>query len=526
MQAERPFVHTARHVAMRLAEDPQRIAVVDGDHRLTRAQLAADAQRLGSGLRLAGIEPGDAIAFQLPNWFEACVIHLAAVLYGFKLVPLLPMYREAELAYILGECRPQAIFLPVEFRGFSYADLLARLAIAPGPVSIPPGRVFTVRGSDPRFERYEHLVASTSSALPHGPAGPDDIKTILYTSGSTGQPKGVLHTERTIGALVDCVQEFWSLTAADAALVPSPVAHIGGSLYAFDLPWRVGTSAVLMDTWVPERAVRLIEAEQVTFCAGATPFLEGLLKAAEACDSELPSLRRFICGGASVPPGLIEQAAGRFASCTVSRAYGSTEVPVVCPGIRSRADAPYGAHTDGECTADVQIVDDDGHPVPDGESGEIIARAPRMFAGYLRPQDNEGAFTESGHFRMGDLGRRVAGRFIEITGRKKDLIIRMGENISPLEVENALAGHPGIQQVSVVGIPHPRTGEAALAFVVLKPGNSLTLEDIHGFLTRKGLARQKFPEHLRILQALPTNTIGKVLKRELQKIGLDGPVPG
>jgi acyl-CoA synthetase (AMP-forming)/AMP-acid ligase II len=203
-------------------------------------------------------------------------------------------------------------------------------------------------------------------------------------------------------------------------------------------------------------------------------------------------------------------------NCTVSRAYGSTEVPLVSPGIRSRADASYGATTDGECAADVRLLAEDGTLVATGQPGEIVARAPRMFMGYVNAADNEGAFTIDGYFRMGDMGRLVHGRFIEITGRKKDIIIRQGENISPLEVENVLMEHPAIRQIAIVGVPDARTGEAAMAFVVLNDKASLNLADMSAFLTGRGLARQKFPEHLRIVDALPANSIGKVLKRELQ----------
>lgn len=514
-------VSFAETVAQRLREAPDRVAIVDGALRRTRAELHDYALRLGSALRRRGLQPGASIAFQLPNWHEACVLHLAAGLYGWRLVPLLPMYREAEIAFILRQCAVQALFLPAEFRGTDYTALLARAL----PAAEHPPHVFIVRGATGAHGAYDALLAEGEAALPTTPAAPDAVKMVLYTSGSTGRPKGVLHSERSIDALARFGGEFWGLTQDDVALVPSPVAHIGGSLYAFEFPWILGSSAVLMESWSPERAVDLIEAERVSFLAGATPFLSGLLQAARARGTALPSLRRFVCGGASVPPSLIEQASLQFPHCTVSRAYGSTEVPIVCPGIRTRADAAMGAATDGECAADVLLLNDAGQPVPEGDVGEIVARAPRMFIGYLDPQDNTDAFTPEGHFRMGDLGRRVAGRFLEITGRKKDIIIRLGENLSPLEVENVLVEHPAIRQVAIVGVPDARTGEAALAFVVPQPGAKLTLEDMRSFLAQRGLAKQKCPEQLRLVTELPTNSVGKVLKRELQRIAAEHPAP-
>ncbi|HSV82868.1 MAG TPA: AMP-binding protein [Ramlibacter sp.] len=504
-------------VLQRLQEAPDRIALVDGDQRLSRAALFEQARRLGSSLLACGLRAGDAVAFQLPNWHEACVLNLAAALHGFRLVPLLPMYREAEIGFILRECAAQALFLPASFRGLSYPDLLARVQPAP----LPAERVYIVRGEDSRHGSYARLLAAHGELAPLQPADRDATKVILYTSGSTGAPKGVIHTDRSIVALITFAREFWQLGEGDVTLVPSPVAHIGGSMYAFELPWIAGLTSVLMDVWNPQEALRLIEAERVSFLAGATPFLEGLLQAAEGAGTRLPSLRRFICGGASVPPALVQRAAAWFDQCTVSRAYGSTEVPIICPGIRSRADAEFGASTDGECAADVQLLDDEGRPVPEGEPGEIVARAPRMFTGYLNPRDNEGAFTADGYFRMGDIGRRVAGRFLEITGRKKDIIIRLGENISPLEIENVLMQHPAIRQVAVVGVPHPRTGEAALAFVVLEQGARFDLADMRAFLQQRGLARQKWPEQLRTVDSLPTNSIGKVLKRELRRLAAE-----
>ena len=505
-------------VARRTREAPDHVAVIDGVRRMTRSQLYEEARRLGSGLVRLGLTEGAAIAFQLPNWHEACVVNLAAALYGFKLVPLLPMYREAELGFMLEESGAQALFLPESFRSVCYPDLFSRVL----PATVAAKHVFIVRGQDARYASYEKLLGHTQDLLDPRPADPGAVKMVLYTSGSTGRPKGVLHGDRGICSLIHFACDFWSLSQSDVALVPSPVGHIGGSMYAFEFPWIIGMTAVLMEVWSPQRAIELIAHEKVTFCAGATPFLDSLLKAAEAGDSNLPSLRRFICGGASVRPSLIQRAAERFPQCTVSRAYGSTEVPLVCPGIRSQADAVFGATTDGECAADVRILDDDGNPVADGEAGEIVARAPRMFMGYQNPRDNETAFTANGYFRMGDIGRLVSGKFIEITGRKKDLIIRMGENISPLEIENVLAMHPAVKQVAIVGIPDARTGEAALAFVVLNDGAQFTLAEMAAFLSLRGLAKQKFPEHLRVVSALPVNSIGKVLKRELQRIGLTG----
>ena len=250
-------------------------------------------------------------------------------------------------------------------------------------------------------------------------------------------------------------------------------------------------------------------------------FLAGLIAAAERAGTRLPSLRRYICGGASVPPELVRRGLAQFPDAVISRAYGSSEVPLVCPGVRDRSEAEARAGTDGECTTELRILSEEGRPVAEGQSGEIVVRAEHMLLGYLDPADEEGCFTEDGFFRMGDLGRRVAGRFLEITGRKKDIIIRKGENISPLEIENALARHPSVRQSAVVGIPDPERGEMVVAFVLPVDGKDFTFADMTAHLNALGMAKQKFPERLHVVASLPVNSIGKIQKTELKALAAD-----
>jgi acyl-CoA synthetase (AMP-forming)/AMP-acid ligase II len=494
------------------ARDGDRVLVIEGSRAVTRAEMLDAALRLGGALLARGIHPGAAIAFQLPNWWEACVINLAAALFGFRLVPLLTIYRSAELGIMLPASGVEAIFIPGQFRGMDFPGLLARLPDK-------PKHVFTLRGDPSAPDAFAPL-------LRHAPAEPalpavHDIKMVLFTSGSTGRPKGVLHSHAAIDALIRRTAAFWETGPDDRLFVPSPIGHIGGAIYAFEFPWITGCSAVLVESFDPDDAVQAIDRHGATFMAGATPFLAGLISAAARAGSPLGSLRRFICGGASVPPELVRRGLQQFPNAIVSRAYGSTEVPIVCPGLRNRAEAEARADTDGECTAELQILGADGGPVAAGGSGEIAVRAPQMLLGYLDPADDEGSFTHDGFFRMGDLGRRVAGRFLEITGRKKDIIIRKGENISPLEIENALARHPCVRQSAVVGIPDTARGEMVVAFVQPVDGRSFTFADMTAHLDRLGLARQKFPERLEVVATLPVNTIGKVQKNELKTLAID-----
>ncbi|MGR3363278.1 MAG: AMP-binding protein [Maritimibacter harenae] len=476
----------------RAAADPAREVIRQGDMRLTRQGMLDMALRLAGGLDRLGLTPGAAIAFQLPNWWEATVINFAAALTGYRVVPLLPIYRAAELSAILPTCGVEAIFIPPAGK-VDYPGLIASL-------EKPPAHVVTVRGDGDLT--FDVLL----DGAPAAPRLPDsrDAKLIIFTSGSTGAPKGVIHTHDTMDAVVRRTARFWDMDGKDVLFVPSPIGHIGGSIYAFEFPWITGCRTVLEDGWDPTRAVSRIDAEGASFMAGATPFLSGLLDAARVAGTTLPSLRRFVCGGASVPPELVQEALTAWPDTVVSRAYGSTEVPLACPGIRDRAAAETHTDTDGELAIEARL-----------EDGEVLLRGPQMFPGYLDPAHDDGAFTEDGFFRMGDLGRIVDDRFLVITGRKKDIIIRKGENISPLEIENALLTHPEVAQVAIVGAPDPTRGEMVVALVVA--GDGFDFEAMTAHLARAGLAKQKFPERLERVDALPMNAVGKVQKPDLRK---------
>jgi acyl-CoA synthetase (AMP-forming)/AMP-acid ligase II len=486
--------------------DPKRVSVVEGDRKVTRGELLDASLRIGGALLDRGLTPGDAVAFQLPNWWEACVVNLTAALFGFRIVPLLTIYREAELRAMLPACGVRAIFVPKRFRGFDYPGLVARAAY--GPIE-----VFTVRGDASAPNDFVALLGHAPSEPMLPPA--DDIKMVLFTSGSTGHPKGVMHSHATMEIMIRNAAAFWKVGPDDVFYVASPIGHIGGSMYAFDFPWITDCSAVLADSWDPATAVRAIDAARITIMAGATPFLEGLIAAATNAGTNLPSLRRFVCGGASVPPELVRRGLAQFPNAIVSRAYGSTEIPLACPGIGTREEARERADTDGECRSEVRILAADGGESPAGESGEIAIRAPQMLIGYLDPADEDGAFTDDGYFMMGDLGRIVDERFIEITGRKKEIIIRKGENISPLEIENALMRHGDVRQAAIVGVPDKERGEMVVAFVIPVAGRSFDFAEMNRHLGTLGMARQKFPERLHVVAELPMNTVGKVQKPEL-----------
>ena len=500
----------ADYAAELAARDPERLLIVDGEIELRAGALYASACQLADALRKRGIKAGDVISFMLPNWHEACVVYLAGTLLGAVCHPLVTNYRNAELSFMLGDCKSKAIFIPSSYRGQDYVAMLGEVC-----AELPQApEVVVLRGDPGAFIRFEALLAEGVATARFDPVQADAVRMILYTSGTTGRPKGVLHTHNSINADIVQLQREWNGGRDDARyLVASPVSHIGGSLYAFEMPMIFGTSAVLMDPWDADRAVELIDTRRCTHMAGATPFLDMLLRAAQRADSRLESLRIFICGGASVPPSLIREATEWFANCTVTRVYGSTEVPTITVGSLAPGDIGHASETDGRIGfARVAIKGADAS----GE-GEIYATGPQMMAGFFNPEDEQSAFDENGYYRMGDLGRIVDGEYIVITGRTKDIIIRHGENISPKEVEDVLVTHPGVAEIAIAGLPSAKTGELACAFVVPQAGWSPDVTDFAKYLGERGVAKFKFPERVELVPQLPRNAAGKVLKHVLQK---------
>ena len=494
--------------AMLAAQEPDRVLVIDGEIRLTAGDLYQSARRLADAMRKRGICRGDVVSFMLPNWHEACVVYLATALIGAVSHPLVTNFRNAELLFMLSDCKSKAIFIPAEFRRVDYRRMMAEVG---GQMEGPP-LVVVLRGDPGDGIGYDQLIAEGRPDATFDPVDPGAVRMILYTSGTTGRPKGVLHTHNTINADIVQLHRFWNRGGDARYLVASPISHIGGSLYAFEMPLLFRTSAVLMDMWDGAAAATLIEREQCTHMAGATPFLQHLLTSCRASGARLPSLRIFICGGASVPPSLIREATEWFSNCIATRVYGSTEVPTITLGSIDAGDTDHAAETDGKIGAARVII-----PAADAEGvGELLAKAPQMLVGYYNIEDEAAAFDEAGYFRMGDLGRIVDEDYLVITGRQKDIIIRNGENISPKEIEDLLTLHPDVAEVSVIGLPSEKTGEMACA-VVLPAGSARpTCADFAAFLTDFGIAKLKFPEHVVFRSDLPRNATGKVLKHVLR----------
>lgn len=503
---------TVADVAERVAaSDPDRLVVVDGDIRLSARAIHSQAKAVAASLVLRGLRPGDTVSFMLPNWHEAAIIYLAATLAGLVAHPIVPSLRDHEVAFQLDDADSRIVFVPAGFRGFDHPAMIRRLL--PGLARTP--EVVVVRGRAEGFTLYDDLLAEQRSApLPR--VDPDSVKMVMYTSGTTGTAKGVLHTHNTLNALITQLHGSWRAGSGDSFFVPSPISHIGGSIYAFEFPFLYGTSAVLQDAWDAAAAVAIIDREACTHMAGATPFLQALVAEARRAATRLPSLRVFICGGASVPPALVRDASAYLENAIVSRVYGSTEVPVTTVGSMGHDDVDHAAETDGRIgIADVRLIGRNGQ---DGDAGEILVKGPQMLLGYRRIEHEKDAFDESGYFRMGDLARRVDGDYLVITGRAKDIIIRNGENIAPKEIEDILLDHPDIAEVTIVGLPDARTGERACAVIVPRGDARPDVGVLFAFLDGRRLARFKIPEQVALFDGLPRNAAGKVLKHVVREM--------
>lgn len=504
----------ADHASEMMAKTPDRVLVIEREREFTVRMLHDEAQRLARALVQRGYRPGDTISFQLPNWSESVVINLAAAMAGLVVHPLVPIYRDHEVGFMLGDSRSRMIFIPASFRGFDYKDMMRRLA----PSLDRRVDVVVVRGDADEFVDYESLLVEAREDTPLPGADPDAVKMIMYTSGTTGRAKGVLHSHNSLQAENRMRLTHLKLTAHDVMFNPSPVTHVTGALYSLCLPFTVGVTTVMLDAWDPHLALDMMRRRKVNGIVAATIFLQGLVDEAKKQGESLPDLRFFLCGGAQVPPDLVREAARVFPNCAPSRIYGSTEVPCITAGVNSRALLEEGATTDGEIwLAEARIVDPVSGAPTEGE-GEIIARAPQMFLGYAHSDDNADAFTPDGFFKMGDLGRISDNRFITVTGRKKDLIIRAGENISPKEVEDILFNHPGVEDIAIVAMPNERTGEAACAFVIPRAGHQVDLPELKRYLMGVGTAMQKIPERLELVKEFPRTSVGKVRKDVLRQV--------
>jgi len=515
--ANRTLADFAKPIASAM---PDRIMVREGDRIFTARALWDEAAALASALRDRGYGPGDVLAFQLPNWAEANVLGLASAMGGFVLAPIVPIYREAEVAFILAEARAKAFFIPATFRNFDYRAMAETVQPRLGR----PIDVFVLRGDPGRWTSYDTLIGEGDRTAIFPPVDPDALRIILFTSGTTGRSKGVFHTHNSITAENIKTAARGGYDETYSFYMASPVTHLTGFLYAVNMVWSRNVPVVLAPVWEPERAFDEIKAYSCAIMGGATPFLKALVEIAEARDDYLDSLRAFACGGTSIPADLVATALRRFPNAKVSRAFGATEVPTITLPPKDRTDIVHATQTDGLAfEVDMRIVDPDtGDVLPPDTEGEVVVKCPQMFFGYIRDDDNAEAFDENGYFRMGDIGRLDKDGWFTVTGRKKDLINRLGEKVSAKEIEDILFTHPDVADVAIVAKPSDRTGEAVCAFVIPRAGKQPTLAELARFVESHGVAKQKLPEYLELVEEFPRVPSGKVKKDILRQMAAAG----
>lgn len=488
---------------------PDAIALIDNVASMSFGELWQDACALAAGMAARGLVAGDVVAFQLPNWREAAVLNVAAVLCGLVINPIVPIYRDAEIRQMLGDCRARALFVPAAFRNVDYGAMAVRVQ-----GDLPDlAHIFTVRGQGEAD--YGALIAQ-GRGLPVSDVRVDHrgVKMVLYTSGTTGKPKGVLHSHATLERVIAQSCAHWGVAEGDRVLMPSPVTHISGYANGLEMPLVCGTCTILMESWNAAEALELVTRHGVVGTVAATPFLVELATTARSAGERLPSLRFFACGGAAVAPDVIVEARAAFAHCAPFRVFGSSEVPLVTFGWPDRPD--LAATTDGRIVDyAVRIVDDAGRDLPDGQEGEILARGPAMMIGYTDAAQTAEAIDAQGYFRTGDLGIRDGSGALTITGRKKDLIIRGGENISATEIEIALLSHAAVTDVAVVAMPHPRLGEGVCAYIV--SGAPVDGPMLAAHVAASGMAKQKIPERFEFVDHLPRTASGKIRKDMLRR---------
>ena len=508
-----------------LRECPDQLAltavqVESGDARsFTYREMAAMADRIAVGLYRLGVRRNDVVAMQLPNWWQFTLTTLACARIGAVINPLMHIFRERELSFMLGHGEAKVMIVPKVFRGFDHAQMMAGLrgqlphlqhvlAVGgEGPDS------FEARLSSPAWEREPDAVQILTGSRP----GPDDIIQLIYTSGTTGEPKGVMHSANTLMSNILPYAQRVKLGASDVVLMASPMAHQTGFMYGLMMPVMLRARAVLQDVWEPRKGVELIRAQGVSFTMASTPFLTDLARTVADTDQAVPTLKTFLCAGAPIPGPLVEQARTVLGTKIVS-AWGMSENGA-CTLIELDDDDERAINTDGHALPGMQVkvADDDGRELPRGESGRLLVRGCSNFGGYLKRPHLNGTDAE-GWFDTGDLARMDERGYIRISGRSKDIIIRGGENIPVVEVEALMYKHPAVAQAAVVAYPDERLGERACAVVVTKPGASLTFGELIGFLTEHKLARQYLPERLEVLTAMPTTPSGKIQKFKLREM--------
>jgi len=503
---------------------PEQVATIDVHGSYTYAQLAEDVDCAAHALVDMGIAPGDVVSIQLPNWYEYVVLLLASDRIGAVANPLIPIYRDHEIGYMAAAAGSKIIFTTEEFRRFNYVHMVQRLwpklpelehaVVVHGE---PDGDGFT--GWDDFLQRGRKRRQQQPLNYESLRPDPNALALIMFTSGTTGKPKGVMHTHNTVLAGAMPWPDRLGMDHETTVHMASTFGHLTGYMYGVALPLMIGGTAVFQDVWDRDEFVELVERHSINHTSGASPFLHDLIAVAEETNRDLSSLRRFCCMGAPIPRNFVIKAKELLPDMNVFGGWGQTECCLVTMGHPSDPQEKI-FNSDGRVLdgMELRIVDFDGQEVPTGVEGRVQVRGPFLFRGYLGQIDKTLEEFDGDWFDTGDLALMDDEGYLRLSGRSKDIIIRGGENIPVAYVEDLLFQHPDIDEVAVVGVPHPRLQEIAAAVVTLRDGaNELTVETLRPFLEQKGLAKPYWPERLHVIDEFPRTPSGKIQKFHLRK---------
>jgi acyl-CoA synthetase (AMP-forming)/AMP-acid ligase II len=477
------------------------MAVDESGRRNTFGQYRRDAERAAAGLAGLGVTRGTAVSWQLPTWIESLVLVAALARLGSVQNPVLPIYRDRELRFMTAQTGARLLVVPPGWRGFDYPEMANAIAGERDDLD-----VLVVDRALPEGD------PSTLPAPPVVPPSPADLPTtwVFYTSGTTADPKGARHTDATIAAAAVAMNVTLELRPDDRSGLVFPFTHIGGITWLFS-SLMTGCSNICVERFDPTETVEVLSRERVTLAGSGTPFHLAYLDAQRRQPGKpiFPEVRAFPGGGAPKPPQLHYDMKKELGGVGIVSGYGLTECPILSMGAVADPDDKL-AETEGRAAPGVELRI--------GQEGELRVKGPQLFRGYLDSSLDADAFDEDGFFRSGDLGVVDDEGFVAITGRLKDVIIRKGENISAKEVEDLLYQHPKVADVAVIGLPDPAVGERCCAVVSSKDGSeALGFKEMVDFLKQQGLAVQKVPEQLELVDVVPRNPTGKTLKHELRQ---------
>lgn len=520
-------------------EKPHALAIVDAapnrtDH-VSWGQLDEAVDKAAALFLSLGVEHGDRIAVQLPNCTEFVVIAAAAMRIGAVICPIMPIFRQREVAFALRRSQAKLAIVVDNYRGRQHDRELAEILDNPRAAEgvllenvlvlhATPGTAHVLPPSSNQAVKWQAWHRATAwatvdrAAIDARAPRPEDAAQLLFTSGTSGEPKGVIHRHSSLSRATWMEVEQLGLNASDSIYIPSPLAHQTGFLYGMWLAWSLGVPQILQRVWDPKRAIEVLQTWEGTFVQAATPFLTDLVREVEAGTPPPAALRIFVATGAAVPRALAERAT-RVLGASVCGAFGTTETGL--GALASPADPAAKAWgTDGKAMPGVQlrIVDDEGRPVASGVEGNFELTGPTIFDGYLdRPDLTEEVFTEDGWYRTGDLATIDDDGYLRITGRVRDVINRGGEKIPVSEIEQLLYGHEAIDDVAIVAMPDPRLGERACAFVTLNEGHTLSFAEMQQYLDEHEVSKHYWPERLQVIDSIPRNAVGKVQKFVLRE---------